>query len=327
MDGDRRKRTQSLLTTLRRTLDALAVRRGRKSILLFARGFLQDSDTTARDVAAAARAANAAVYFVDARGLQGQPAQFSAANAGTPNPSDFGRTSFEASVLDSSGAQALADETGGTSFRNTNDLGGAAARVAGESRAYYLVGFHPRSDKAATAWRKLSVEVSRPGVTVRTRKGYALRAATGEGARADAPASGKASAVMAAALDSVPEADGIPARARAFAFEARPKGLTRVLVAVEFDARSLSFERVTGGAPRARRGGHPSRQRPHAGIPRAGRGAPGARARPRAGGRWHASSSCRRECPRPASCSASRGRERWARPPIASRCRAPRGCA
>ena len=71
MDGDRRNRTQSLLATLRRTLDALAVRPGRKSILLFSRGFLQDSDTTARDVAAAARTANAAVYFVDARGLQG----------------------------------------------------------------------------------------------------------------------------------------------------------------------------------------------------------------------------------------------------------------
>jgi VWFA-related protein len=242
VDGNRRKRTQMLLATLRRTLESLVARRGRKSILLFSRGFLQDSDNTAREVAAAARAANAAVYFVDARGLVAQPGQYSAADPGVPNPSDFGRTGFEAGVLESSGTQALADETGGTSFRNTNDLGGAAARVAGESREYYLVGFHPRSDKDITAWRKLSVEVTRPGVTVRARKGYTLRAAMAERGRAETPAAGKPSEAMAAILDSGREATAIPVRARAFAFEPRPKALTRVVVAVEFDARPLSFE-------------------------------------------------------------------------------------
>jgi hypothetical protein len=44
---------------------------------------------------------------------------------------------FEAGVFESAGAQALADETGGFSFRNSNDLG----RAADESRAYYLVGY------------------------------------------------------------------------------------------------------------------------------------------------------------------------------------------
>jgi hypothetical protein len=131
-----------------------------------------------------------------------------------------------------------------------NDLGGAAARIAGESREYYLVGFHPRSDKSASAWRKLSVEVTRPGATVRTRKGYTLRAATGERGRVDTPAAGKPSAAMSAALDSALDAAAIPVRARAFAFEPRPKGLTRVLVAVEFDARGLPFE---GSGPRAAR--------------------------------------------------------------------------
>lgn len=73
VDGIRRKRTQLLVATLRRTLDALAGSSGRKSIRLYSRGFLPDSDLTARDVAAAAREANAAVYFIDTRGLQTQP--------------------------------------------------------------------------------------------------------------------------------------------------------------------------------------------------------------------------------------------------------------
>ena len=248
VDGIRKKRTQLLLATLRRTLEALARGRGRKSILLYSRGFLQDSDPAARDVAAAAREANAAVYFIDARGLQAQPGQLTAADAGTPNPSDFGRVGVEAGVMESGGTQALADETGGLSFRNTNDLGQAAARVAGESRAYYLLGFPPRQGKKAGDWRKLSVEVTRPGLTVRARKGYTLRAIMGEpGREAVAPAAGKPSAVMTAALDSAQDADGIPLRAMAFVFEPRAKQRTRVLVAAEFDARHLLFE-GSGGA-------------------------------------------------------------------------------
>ena len=82
VDGIRRKRTQLILATLRRTLEALARGRGRKSILIYSRGFLQDSDPAAREVAAAAREANAAVYFIDARGLQVQPGLLSAADAG-----------------------------------------------------------------------------------------------------------------------------------------------------------------------------------------------------------------------------------------------------
>jgi len=247
VDGARRNRTQSLLTALRRTLDALARSRGRKSVLLFSRGFLQDSDTTARDVAATAREANAAVYFVDTRGLQTQPGMYSAADAGSPNPANFLRMGTEASVLESGGAQALAEETGGLSFRNTNDLGAAAARVAGESRVYYLLGFHPRADRKPGDWRKLKVEVTRPGLTVRTRKGYRLRAAGEDGGRAESAAGPrKASPVMTAALDSAQDADGIPVRAMAFVFEPRPKNLSRVLVAAEFDTRGLRIE--DGGA-------------------------------------------------------------------------------
>ena len=252
VDGIRKKRTLLLLATLRRTLAALAQGRGRKSILLYSRGFLQDSDPTAREVAAAAREANAAVYFIDARGLQAQPGMPSAADAGTPNPSDFGRAGFEAGVMESGGTQALADETGGFSFRNTNDLGAAAARVASESRAYYLLGFHPRSDKEAGDWRNLKVEVTRPDLTVRTRKGYSLRSVRGEpGREASVPGAGKPSAVMTAALDSAPPADGIPLRAMAFVFEPRAKKRTRVLVAAEFDARHLRFE-GSGGRRAAR---------------------------------------------------------------------------
>ena len=72
---------------------------------------------------------------------------------------------------------ALAEETGGFSLRNNNDLAGAAARVAAESRTFYLLGFHPPAGKRADTWRKLRVTVTRSGVTVRAQRGYRLDAA------------------------------------------------------------------------------------------------------------------------------------------------------
>src|SRR5688572_4968080 len=42
VDGARRRRAQGLLATLRRTVDALGLGRGRQSVVLFSRGFRQD---------------------------------------------------------------------------------------------------------------------------------------------------------------------------------------------------------------------------------------------------------------------------------------------
>jgi VWFA-related protein len=230
VDGVRRRRAQGLLSTVRRTIEGLAASRGRKSVILYSRGFLEDTDTPARDVADAARTANAAVYFIDTRGLQTQPGMGGAADAGSVNPSDFGRTGFESRVLESGGSQKLAIETGGFSVRNSNDFSAAGASAARDSRAYYLLGFDAPPDAKPGVWRNLSVEVTRPGVTVRARKGYALRTPP------------KPAEAMTAALQAAEDATGIPVRARAFAFEARPKKLTRLLVAAEFDASSLRVE-------------------------------------------------------------------------------------
>jgi VWFA-related protein len=235
-DSIRKQRTQRLLATLRRILDALAGSRGRKSILLYSRGFLEDSDLRIREVTSLAREANAAVYFVDTHGLETHPGSGGAAEPGNPGPSSFGRGAFEAGVLESTGAEALADETGGLSFRNTNDLAAAGMRVARESRAYYLLGLRPRPGRKPGDWRKLEVTVTRPGITVRTRKGYMLRP----------QAAADTSALVAAALDSAVDAGGIPVRATAFVLGTGAKKATRVLVAAEFDARRLRFEGAAG---------------------------------------------------------------------------------
>ncbi|HEX9188662.1 MAG TPA: VWA domain-containing protein, partial [Vicinamibacteria bacterium] len=63
-------RRRAALGTLERVIDSLTTRGGRKSVLLVSEGFVADGNTPRfREVIDAARRANAAVYFIDVRGL------------------------------------------------------------------------------------------------------------------------------------------------------------------------------------------------------------------------------------------------------------------
>jgi len=244
VDAERRIRTQSVLSTVRRAVDAFRPLRGRKSILLFSRGFIDDTDLRPRDIVAASREANTAVYFVDARGLMVGPALASADTSAPPAPSDVGSVSFEETVLASQGTQALADDTGGFSIRNTNDLGAGAERVAAESRVFYMLGFEAPSGKKPGEWRKLRVEVKRADLKVRARRGYTVRAEGVNPARSVPAKEGtrKLPPAVEGALDTAHDLAGIPLRTVAYVLEPRAKDTTHVLVAAEFDASGLSFE-------------------------------------------------------------------------------------
>ena len=119
----------------------------------------------------ASRRSNVALYFVDARGLEGSSSVFSA---------ELGRPVADQDVLPTlsdqwegvSGARSLADETGGFSIRNTNALAAGLERIARESEAYYLLGYQPRNAARDGKFRKIEVKVARRGVDVRARRGY-----------------------------------------------------------------------------------------------------------------------------------------------------------
>jgi hypothetical protein len=196
-----------------------------------------------RSVEAASREANTAIYFIDTRGLTALPGGGSAADAeATLQPRERLTMGFENAVLESAGASALAEETGGFSVKNTNDLAAEVDRIAGESHVYYLLGFYPAERKATRDWRKLRVEVKRPGLTVRARRGYTLRAppspkeATGGKKASKRPT---LDPVVARSLDSAHDAVGIPLRVMTYVFEPRASGTTHVLIAAEFDGSRL----------------------------------------------------------------------------------------
>ncbi len=242
IDGARRARVSLTLACVRRALEALAPVRGRKSLLLLSEGFLQDFSSDARAVAAASREANTAVYFVDVRGLVALPAYGTAADVGPP-PDERERTAvaFEEATVESAGAAGLADDTGGFSVRNTNDLSAGVWRIAAESRVFYLLGFYPPEGKAPRQWRNLRVEVKRPGLTVRARRGYTLQSEMASlppgGAGTKEPAVDPA---VARTLDSAHSATGIPLRAIAYVQEPRPGDVVHVLVAAELDTAAVT---------------------------------------------------------------------------------------
>jgi VWFA-related protein len=234
---ERQARTQRLLSVIRRATVALSTARGRKSLLLFSPGFMADPAVDLRDVAGAAREANAAVHFIDSHGLMlhgGLPGAEQAGSA--PDPTQVGSMGVESVTLGSTGAQDLAEETGGFSIRHTNDLGAAASRVAAEARAYYLLGFYPPEGMKVGVWRKLKVSVKRKGLEVRARRGFALR----DLKEAKKPESKED--VAARALFGVHDIGEIPLRVMTYVLEPKSKDATRVLVLAELDAARLTLE-------------------------------------------------------------------------------------
>lgn len=68
----------------------------------------------------------------------------------------------------------LADETGGRAFfpERIEDLSGVYGQIADELASQYTVGYTSRNPKRDGAWRRIVVQIARPNVVPRTKRGY-----------------------------------------------------------------------------------------------------------------------------------------------------------
>jgi hypothetical protein len=66
----------------------------------------------------------------------------------------------------------VAENTGGRVFENTNDIHSAIRTAIDDAEVTYLLGFYPDSAALDGKFHQLKVQVNRPGVEVRFRKGY-----------------------------------------------------------------------------------------------------------------------------------------------------------
>ncbi|HYO99454.1 MAG TPA: VWA domain-containing protein [Pyrinomonadaceae bacterium] len=157
---------------------------GRKSVTLFSDGFsLRTSDRSPsnarvfealRQLTELANRASVVVYTIDARGLVAPGFTAEDDTAGL-SLEDLDRTqrdrAFE--IFDTQGGlDYLSQQTGGFLIKNTNDLSRGVRRIIEDQRGYYLIGYRPEGATFNRRYHTFEVKVKRPGLRVRSRKGF-----------------------------------------------------------------------------------------------------------------------------------------------------------
>jgi VWFA-related protein len=171
--------------------------------------------------------ADMALYPVDARGLYTDP-DYNAENGGIPSQAG--------SALGGMGSQILAmnyyaQETGGRSYHDTNDLKAALRNALDDTELTYTLAYYPTHGKWNGEYRPIKVRVNREGVEVRCRKGYFAAAE-------EPPSKDTAAALKEAALNPLDATTvGLTVRARPLG------GLGNTMeVVVNVDVKDLTFQ-------------------------------------------------------------------------------------
>ena len=167
---------------------------GRKTVLYFAEGLVvpKNLDEVFQTTISEANRANVTVYAIDARGLgsardsdssrnqllkaaRDSQAQMAKRGAGAVTVDEVmiaenAEESLRANVQ--STLAELAQSTGGFLTADTNDFKPSMQRIATDIGSYYEAAYVPVSQEFDGRFRKISVKVTRPGVTVQSRSGY-----------------------------------------------------------------------------------------------------------------------------------------------------------
>jgi hypothetical protein len=152
---------------------------GRKLVIHFSSGITGtgiENEAQLLATVAAANQSNVSLYTMDTRGLIALPPGGDA-TASSPSGSAIYRDAAVTSQISSMHSSretlaTLAQDTGGRTFYDTNDLGEAFQEIQSENSSYYLLGYSPTNTRSDGRFRKIRVEVDRPGVKVEARPGY-----------------------------------------------------------------------------------------------------------------------------------------------------------
>ncbi|MGD1157756.1 MAG: VWA domain-containing protein [Terriglobia bacterium] len=153
---------------------------GQRSVVIVSSGFLTEAlHSELGEIIDRALRANVVLNALDARGLYldpGVPDASQARVANTNRPEVIGRKSQLLSYsakLESAGMAALAQDTGGVFFQNSNDLEAGFRRAAALPDPYYVLAFSPQNLRLDGAFHPIKVKlVSQPGLTLQARRGY-----------------------------------------------------------------------------------------------------------------------------------------------------------
>lgn len=165
---------------------------GKKTVVLFSQGFITSStqDWQVQGIIDLANRANVAIYIIDAAGLRGGAPETGSyippvlmGNVGALRSTEermnaqagenvFDNVKHEGREREFDILYRISGDTGGKFIKGTNDIARGLERVDDEVRSRYTIGYHSTDANFNGDFRKLKVEVRRPGTEVVTRPGF-----------------------------------------------------------------------------------------------------------------------------------------------------------
>ena len=186
------QQTRPVLAGLAAISEGLRSLRGKKTVVMFSQGFVapQNLDWQVQSTIDIATRANVAIYIIDSSGLTGGTPQsgalvpssaLSAISAATSQENRI-RAGAGESVFDIARQEGLnrqqdllyriAGDTGGQFIKNTNDIAAGLDRIHEEISSRYTLAYRSTDPSFDSGFRKIKVEVRRPGAKVVARAGY-----------------------------------------------------------------------------------------------------------------------------------------------------------
>jgi VWFA-related protein len=255
--AERAFHARNALDSVRNLADFLAGIRGRRKAMLFISEGIdydihdvfsnRDASTitdASRDAIGSATRANVAIYAIDPRGLTSMGDEMIEVDSFPDDPTTgISSTSMMDELrLAQDSLRTLSDETGGFAAVNRNDFDGAFERLVRDNSTYYVLGYYPTNDRRDGRFRKIDVRVKRPGLQVRSRKGY-------QAPRGRAPETKPAATALAGAIregmSSPLPMSGIGLTAFVAPFKGNAPNAA-VALAIEIDAGAFTYVEKNG---------------------------------------------------------------------------------
>lgn len=236
------------LITLREVVDRVADLPGQRLVVLVSDGFtLMDQGGSMdngdlQSVTSRAVRSGVVIYSIDAKGLA-PSSFFDASRSGAPSdPRVSSYVSAGERDLEN-GLNALARDTGGQAFFNTNDTVGSLGKALTENELYYALAYYPTGEESEKKFRKITLRVkNHPDYVVRAQRGY-LPADLAKKA-ADAEAKTPQQRFVNAILAPLPRTDlGVTAIANYIEF---PTDKAQATVTVMIDGNSIKYQEANG---------------------------------------------------------------------------------
>lgn len=238
------------INTLASAIRSLQRRQGMKVVIFISEGFLLSVDSgqarnRLRSVIDAATRSSVVVYTIDCRGLEPD----------TPSANDSSRDMTQQMAtlrlgnraserLDTQGTLVtIAHETGGTAFKNSNDLKAGMQAVLAKNNFFYSLGYLPANTKKdKDEFRAIEVRIKgRSDLQVRFQKGYSVT----KEQKPDKKKELNPRDQLQQALFSVTPYSELSLRARANFVNLPPSG-SMIVTTMLIDSQSVSFQEVNG---------------------------------------------------------------------------------